>query len=262
MSDVVTGDQAGTAFSEAAVRRFQHDGFVIVRGLARPEQCAAMRTLAERDLAAETTPLEYEADLQYPGAPPARDAEGGRTVRRLLQAYARNALFREWATSASVAGRVKQLLGNDVLLSQTHHNCVMTKHPRFSSVTGWHRDIRYWSFEREELVSVWLALGAERYENGCLWLIPESQRMEFARERLDDALFLREDVAENQALVASRIEAELDAGDALFFHCRLFHAAGRNQTADTKFSLVFTYHAADNPPLAGTRSASVPGIAI
>ncbi|MGH8600829.1 MAG: phytanoyl-CoA dioxygenase family protein, partial [Burkholderiales bacterium] len=88
------------------------------------------------------------------------------------------------------------------------------------------------------------------------------QRMEFARERLDDALFLREDVSENQALIASRIEAELDAGDALFFHCRLFHAAGRNQTADTKFSLVFTYHAADNPPLAGTRSASAPGVAI
>ncbi len=262
MGQIAANNLTGAGFSGAEVRQFRQEGYVIVRGLADGERCAAMRALAERDLAAETAPLEYEADLQYPGAPPARDAEGGRTVRRLLQAYARDPLFCDWATSVPVAGRVKQLLGSDVLLSQAHHNCVMTKHPRFSSVTGWHRDIRYWSFEREELVSVWLALGAERYENGCLWLIPESQRMEFVRERLDDALFLREDVAENQALIAGRIEAELDAGDALFFHCRLFHAAGRNQTADTKFSLVFTYHAAGNPPLAGTRSASLPGIAI
>jgi phytanoyl-CoA hydroxylase len=259
---IATNNLTGAGFSEAEVRQFGQEGYVIVRGLADSECCAAMRALAERDLAAETAPLEYEADLQYPGAPPARDAEGGRTVRRLLQAYARAPLFRDWATSAPVAGRVKQLLGHDVLLSQAHHNCVMTKHPRFSSVTGWHRDIRYWSFEREELVSVWLALGAERYENGCLWLIPESHRMEFARERLDNALFLREDVAENQALIASRIEAELDAGDALFFHCRLFHAAGRNQTGSTKFSLVFTYHAAGNRPLPGTRSAAMPDVAL
>ena len=46
----------------------------------------------------------------------------------------------------------------------------------------------------------------------------------------------------------------------LFFHCRLFHAAGHNQTADTKFSLVFSYRAAGNRPLAGTRSASLPDV--
>ncbi len=31
-------------------------------------------------------------------------------------------------------------------------------------------------------------------------------------------------------------------GDALFFHSKLFHAADRNLTNETKLSLVFTYH--------------------
>jgi phytanoyl-CoA hydroxylase len=49
-------------------------------------------------------------------------------------------------------------------------------------------------------------------------------------------------------------------GDALFFPSRLFHAAGRNASSAVKFSLVFTYRAADNPPVAGTRSAASPEI--
>ena len=139
---------------------------------------------------------------------------------------------------------------SDVELSQAHHNCVMTKDPRYSSLTNWHRDIRYWSFERPELVSVWLALGRERDENGCLLVLPGTHAMDFAPHQLDDAQFLRTDAADNRrAARHGRSRVELDPGDVLFFHCRLFHAAGRNQTDETKFSVVYTYHAADNRPL-------------
>jgi phytanoyl-CoA hydroxylase len=152
------------------------------------------------------------------------------------------------------------LLGPDVTLAQAHHNCVMTKNPRYSSLTNWHRDIRYWAFERPELVSVWFALGPEHLDNGCLLVIPGTHRMEFAAERLDEAQFLRADVAENEALLSSQVAVELEPGDVLFFHCRLFHAAGNNRSTLTKFSAVFTYHAADNAALPGTRSAGQPDI--
>jgi len=153
--------------------------------------------------------------------------------------------------------RLRQLLGPQVALAQAHHNCVMTKDPRYSSITSWHRDFRYWSYERAELVSVWLALGEERPDNGCLMLLPGSHVSDYSAERLDRAQFLRTDVAENAELLGQRIYAELDPGDALFFHCRLFHAASHNRTAATKYSVVFTYHAADNRPLPGTRSAAM-----
>ena len=221
-----------------------------------------MKALALRHLAAEIQPLEYEAQVRYPGAPASLDAPGGRTVRRLLQACARDALYRKWATSAEVANRLRQLLGPQLDLSQAHHNCVMTKNPAFSSATGWHQDIRYWSFQRPELISVWLALGPEHEENGCLWLVPGSHRMEFRREQYDDDRFFRTDSDENHEILRARVAAELDEGDALFFHCRLLHAAGKNLTALTKFAAVFTYHAVDNHPLPGTRSASLPEIAL
>jgi phytanoyl-CoA hydroxylase len=247
-------------FSQDDVAQFARDGYRIVRGLLPAAARTQMRAVAERDLAAAAAPVEYEADTHYPGAPESRDAPGGRTVRRLLQACARDAVFREWATGAPVAARLRQLLGPRIALAQAHHNCVMTKDPAYSSLTSWHRDIRYWSYARPELVSVWFALGAERIDNGCLLLLPGSHAMNFDAARLDAAQFLRSDVAENAALLQTQIAAELEPGDVLFFHCRLFHAAGHNRTAQTKFSAVFTYRALDNAPLPGSRSAGMPDI--
>jgi len=247
-------------FSPDELTRFRNDGFAIVRGMLSRDLCESMKALARRHLAAGTQPLEYEAQVKYPGSPASLDAPGGKTVRRLLQACARDPLYRDWATSLPLAGRLYQLLGDDVELSQSHHNCIMTKNPAFSSATGWHQDIRYWLFERPELVSAWLALGPEHEENGCLWLVPGSHRIAFGPKQHDESLFLREDHDENRNILARKVAAELDEGDVLFFHCRTLHAAGKNLTDQTKFAAVFTYHAADNRPLQGTRSASLPDI--
>lgn len=241
---------------------FRARGYLVVRGLAPEPLRERLLQVSREHLAAGIGPAEYEADLHYPGAPASREAEGGRTIRRLLQAYARHPVFREWATSPLIAGPLRQLIGPAVALAQAHHNCVMTKQPRFSSVTGWHQDIRYWSFERPELVSVWLALGREFPDNGCLSFLPGTHLMQFGPERLDQALFLRQDLPENQALIATRVTPLLDPGDVVFFHCRTFHAAGANRTGEVKFSPVFTYHTPDNRPLPGSRSAGVPSVAI
>jgi phytanoyl-CoA hydroxylase len=249
-------------FSSAELDQFGRDGFVIVRGFVPNATCEAMKAVALRHLAAETPPLEYEAQVRYPGAPESLEAPGGRTVRRELQACARDPLYRNWATSPQLAGRLQHLLGSPLELSQAHHNCIMTKNPAFSSATGWHQDIRYWSFEKPELVSVWLALGPEHEENGCLWLVPGSHRMEFRPDQFDGDRFFRADLEENRGVIQAKFAAELDEGDVLFFHCRLLHAAGRNRTSLSKFAAVFTYHSADNRPLPGTRSASLPEIAL
>jgi phytanoyl-CoA hydroxylase len=48
----------------------------------------------------------------------------------------------------------------------------------------------------------------------------------------------------------------------LLFHCRLFHAAGRNGSDAVKLSPVFTYHGKSNRPLTETRSDRFPSIEI
>jgi phytanoyl-CoA hydroxylase len=249
-------------FTNAERETFARNGYIIVRGLADQALCHEMRTVANEHLARRIEPLELETDLHYPGAPVSAESEGGKTIRRLLQAQGRHPVFTRWLTSPSLSGRLHQLLGPKVIMPLAHHNCVMTKQPHYSSETGWHQDIRYWSFERPELITVWLALGNETPENGGLKLIPGTHRLCFNASRLDEASFLRDDLAENQALIDSHIDVMLHAGDVLFFHCRTLHAAGRNRTEEVKLSVVFTFRPADNLPLPGTRSTSLPELLI
>lgn len=243
---------------------FERDGFVVRRGLAEVEVCERLASISRHHLGELIAPIEYEIDVHYPGSPLDSDAPGAETSRRLLQAYARHEVFREWATSAAVGEVLRQLFRStgNVLLSQCHHNCVMTKAPGYSSATLWHQDNRYWSFDREDLVSVWLALGREDRTNGCLRVIPGSHKLHLESGQFDSALFLRPDLPDNKALISQSELVTLEQGDVLFFHSRLFHAAGRNLTDQTKFSVVFTYHQEDNHPIANTRSARFPSIAV
>ncbi|MDT0635812.1 phytanoyl-CoA dioxygenase family protein [Spectribacter hydrogenooxidans] len=242
---------------------FARDGYTIVRGMADAGRLQRLRDLVGEHLTRAVAPVEYEADVAYPGAPAGRDAPGGQTVRRLLQAFDRDAHLADWALVPAATAMVGALLDSrDLRLTRCHHNCVMTKQPAYSSATGWHQDLRYWSFERPELVNAWLALGHEHPANGGMRLLPGTHRMSFAADQLDEARFLREDRADNLALLASARTAELAPGDVLFFHAGVFHAAGRNTTDERKLSAVFTYHDAGNPPVAGSRSARLPGVSI
>ena len=256
-------DQGGAAtplLDAADAALLRERGFVIVRGAVDAARCAALREQAQAALTLAAAPVEYEADVAYPGAPVSRHAAGGATVRRLLDSHGRGGALARWAVDPAVGATLREVFGEQAVLSRAHHNCVMTKHPRYGSLTGWHRDIRYWSFARETLVSTWLALGAEHAGNGGLWLIPGSHVMDIAASRFDAAQFLREDLPENAALIATAVAPRLETGDLLFFHCRTLHAAGRNQSDQVKLSVVHTYHAASVQPLPGTRSAAKPGV--
>lgn len=255
-------DSFNPMLTSIQIAQFQQQGFLVLPAFSSPDYCQQVLDFAQQQLDQVVLPIEYEADTRYPGAPASRDAEGGQTARRLLQAYGRSPLLADWATQTTLSVVLKQLLGEGAKMSQVHHNCIMTKQARFSSLTGWHRDSRYWNFQKPELISVWLALRDERIDNGCLLVLPGSHQWQIDAEQLDGAQFLRADLQRNQDLLAQAQAVPLRQGDVLLFSSNLFHAAGCNQTGQTKFSMVFTYRAQDNPPTAGTRSASLPEIVI
>ena len=240
--------------------RLREEGYVVVPEFIQSDELVRLNLAARQQLAARSPPLELEADLQYPGAPQSRSVTGGDTVRRLLDAYARETDFAHLATSERVSRWMESYFGERAVMSRAHHNCLMTKHPLYGSLTGWHRDVRYWSFEREDLVSVWFALGEESVDNGALWFVPGSNVMLFGAGRYESAKFFRADLAENAALIATATSPRLEPGDAVMFHCNTLHSAGQNLSDAVKYSLVFTYHGLSNAPTPGTRSTSLPEI--
>lgn len=239
--------------------QFLRDGYIVAKRLAGVEETILLWNSANKLLKSSHPLIEYEADLGYPGAPDSREAVGGSTPRRLLQVLNCDENIRSWALGGPVATWIRFLMKRrDVSLAVAHHNCIMTKFPKHSSQTRWHQDIRYWSFLKPELITAWLALGPETDLNGALVVVPGSHRRDFAPNVFDEKLFIHLDFyADDSPFQVPRL-VDLEPGDVLFFHCRLAHSASSNSTNETKVSLVFTYHATDNIPVAGTRSASVP----
>lgn len=247
---------AGHSSRESQIERLRDTGYVVVPRFVSADGLENLNGTAKAQLAARADPLEFEADLQYPGAPPSRAAVGGGTVRRLLDAYVRDPVFAQWGTAQGLREWLGAYFGETGIMSRAHHNCLMTKHPLYGSLTGWHRDIRYWSFEREDLVSVWLALGEEEIDNGALWFVPGSHTLAFGADRFDEVKFFRTDRADNAEIIRTAESPRLAPGDAVFFHCNTLHSAGKNLSDKVKFSLVYTYYGRSNAPKAGTRSSS------
>lgn len=249
-------------FSADELAEFQQQGFIVVSQCIQEEMRERMLHVTLRDLGHGRGPVELEADLRYPGAPRTRTEQGGRTPRRLQLAHSRDEVFTELLMYDGLRRRLQQILGPRVVMPLAHHNCIMTKQPNFSSDTGWHQDIRYWSFERPDLVSVWVAIGREDATNGALQLIPGSHLPQFAAGQFDEKKFFRGDLEQNEEWIARAVQLELAPSDALFFHCRTLHSASRNFSESPKFSAVFTFRADDNPPVPGTRSSAMPEMLI
>lgn len=246
------------------IEQFHLNGFVVAKQMVVSDRLRQAQALSQEWFTNPTEPLELEAAVGYPGAPQSTDSEGGQTIRRVLSIVARSSLIGQIAKRGDIAAALEQLfLGKTpVSLNQNHHNCLMTKAPSYSSDTHWHQDVRYWNFEKPNLISAWLALGDENANNGALQVIPGSHNVKFNTNQFDENKFFLGEAKGNSTWVNKAQQLELAAGDVLFFDSRLLHRASRNSTKQVKFSMVFTYHDALNAPLPNTRSSRLPEIAI
>jgi len=236
---------------------FQENGYLIKRKFVDTHMINSLQSKVIEHLQSRVLPFELEQEVQYPGSPLTKNEIGGDTIRRLRLAYNRDPIFKQWAENKKVRMVLKSLFESDTLyLVQSHHNCIMTKQPQYSSETHWHKDTRYWNFENNQLINTWLPLGEETRENGCLQVIPKTHEWKTPEKSLDKLLFLRKDLEENNTWINQKVYVELQKGDLLFFHAALFHAAGRNLTDQSKNAVVFTYHSDNNVPIQNSNSVT------
>ncbi|MFQ3291548.1 phytanoyl-CoA dioxygenase family protein [Reinekea sp.] len=246
------------------LEQFRLNGYVVKKQLIGSDALLKAKQLGQEWFTKQSEPLELEAVVGYPGAPESIGSKGGQTIRRILSIVSRDPHIEHLATGGAIAAALEQLFEGKtpVSLNQSHHNCLMTKAPSFSSDTHWHQDVRYWNFESPNLISAWLALGDENANNGALQVIPGSHRVIFEADQFDAHKFFKSGVKANLLWINKAEQLKLEAGDVLFFDSRLLHQASRNSSTEVKFSMVFTYHDAVNRPISNTRSSRLPEIAI
>lgn len=233
--------------SQEQIEEFNTNGFLIIRDFADSKLCDAILEKAKIHLNNKTAPIESEQEYM--------NIENDEvTVRRLRQVYQREGIFKEWMTHQKIRPILKSLLKETPVLTLAHHNSIMTKMPKESSRTFWHQDRRYWHFENDNLISVWLSLDDEFLENGLLEFIPKTHSMIFQKEQFDTFSNFLDSHPDNKKLIETKVHQNLFKGDIVLFHCKTLHHANKNTTNKTKISFVYTVRGLSNLPLKNSRS--------
>jgi len=252
--------------SNEQLQQFNQDGFLILRDFADKNKCDAILDIAKVHLKHKIDPIETEVGYDDKSKEYRTDVtnysakESGTTVRRLRQVYSRDILFKEWMEDEKIRPVLQQILNDQVVITTSHHNSIMTKMPHRSTQTRWHQDRRYWRYSDDNLVSIWLALDDEYSENGVLEFIPGSHRMHFEPKQFDEKEYFSEIFDKNISIINKKVSTTLQKGDVVLFHSLLLHRANKNDTDKAKISFVYTVKGASTKVIAGTRSAEYPEI--
>lgn len=163
----------------------------------------------------------------------------------------------------------EQFVGPDIALFASHY---VAKPPLDGQPVLWHQDGSYWPLEPMDVVSLWLAVDASTPDNGCLRVVPGSQRAALAavQERSDVQNVLGSAMDDSLVDEASAVDLVLAPGDVSIHHPNTVHGSNANTSPRWRRGLTIRYiptstrvlERPGKPPAAPMlmRGDSVPGV--
>lgn len=224
-----------SVFDQDAIEAFGRDGFIFARKLFDAEEVELLRRAMEED------PEVLRHILVR------RDGLGGGT-RIALWNRPGDSVYGLAARSERMVDTAEALLGGPVY----HYQSKLTaKEAGGGGAWEWHQDYGYWYYNGclfPQLVSCMVALDRSDRDNGCLQFLKGSHLM----GRADHVQLTPEQNCIDPDVVAvaearlERVYAELDPGDAVFFHCNMFHRSDQNVSDRRRYTLIICYNRVDN----------------
>jgi phytanoyl-CoA hydroxylase len=221
---------------------FAEHGFVRLGGFADAATCAAMRD--------RVVDLVHRADASENVDPAfvmmeTQDDFGDRAVEdRVAKVFrlARDPVFGEFARRPEVLALVRDLLGTERV--STFLSQFIFKNPGAWG-QPWHQDSFYFPFEpARPVVGVWLAVTAATLENGCLHVLPGSQREpvhEHVPDRRPNAQYGYVEIVDHE--MSEAVPVLMDPGDLLLFDSHLMHRSTDNVSDGLRAAMVYHYAA-------------------
>jgi ectoine hydroxylase-related dioxygenase (phytanoyl-CoA dioxygenase family) len=132
----------------------------------------------------------------------------------------------------AITERIARIYGRDLILWRSHLWC---KQPGDEGL-AWHQDLTNWPLNPKMSISAWLALDRTTAENGCVRVIPGSQRTVYpVKQQRGDPL--RDTIADRFIDESKAIDIELEPGEFFLFSERLLHASGPNRSPERRMGL-------------------------
>ena len=228
--------RSALALTDTEVEAFRRDGYVIREALFSAEEIAFIND------AVNTNASIREATY-------GRKDSTGATTELALWRHLGDDIFAAVARSARVVDSMELVLGGEVAF---YHSKLTLKRPKVGGAWDWHQDYGYWyrnGYLYPNMASVFVALDPCRRENGCLQVLKGSHHL----GRIEHGIGTEQLGADTAYVEAAMkrldlVYAEMDPGDALFFHANTLHSSSANTSDRTRNVLLCCYNRADNAP--------------
>jgi phytanoyl-CoA hydroxylase len=209
--------------TDEEVAQYQRDGYVIVPDLINPDEAIAWKAKLKAR-------LQEEGNLEIPSGVRVWMSDN-------MDSYSNIQL-----QSPRMVAILQQLIGHRVeFLSYK----AVFKNAKTAFSSPWHQDWAYWQGSTK--ISVWIALDDATPENGCLRLIPGSQRAVIEMKEVEDVKGFGRRITEDQVASLPIVTAPVPRGAGIFFHDLLLHASCPNLNGADRWSVIPTYRDAATP---------------
>lgn len=171
----------------------------------------------------------------------------GRSWRDRLPGY--HALM----SNAKILDVVESLIGPEIFSNPVYN--VRPKVPRVAAgAVPWHQDKSYWpDANSNPVITVWLSLVDATLENGCLHVIPRTQRqrvLSYHAETYSGTGYTEIDDKHLRLLSEGRAEAlPVAAGTGILFNDRVVHSSTPNNSDHVRWSVDLRYQPTDQDPM-------------
>ncbi|WKN30130.1 phytanoyl-CoA dioxygenase family protein [Porifericola rhodea] len=223
-------------FTDRHLAEFERDGYVIIRNFFSEEEVKLIYETSLQDQVIRAHSFDFN------------DSKGLRT-KLALWYTPQDDVYGMYSRSARMLNAAEKIMGGGV---GHYHSKLMQKEPKKGGAWEWHQDYGYWynnGFLYPEMLSIMLALTEANQQNGCMQVLKGSHRMgrvehNIAGEQVGARMEKVDEALKRHELVY----VELQAGDALFFHCNLLHRSDSNNSDNSRWSLISVYNKLSNKP--------------
>lgn len=232
-----------TTLTDEEVAQYRTDGFLAIDDFLNPSELAGWREAVDAAIA--------ENLVRAPADSAAARSNVFDQRMNLRRASARLQALVDEPGAGKVVAELEGVDRVRIYLDQA-----LVKQP-FGAPTQYHQDLPWWPFESDHACTIWIALDASTVENGCLYFVPGSHRLDLTY-RSDLGPQLGAIFADNPQVDRAPVPRPLPAGGCSIHNARTIHGAGANMTSGLRRAMTVAYMP-DGVRFNGTRDVRVLG---
>jgi non-haem Fe2+, alpha-ketoglutarate-dependent halogenase len=146
----------------------------------------------------------------------------------------------QMASHPKVLNAVEAAIGPNILVWGSDWFVKFARDPAFIS---WHQDGAYWGLNPPKVTTAWIALSASTLENGCMRVMPGTQKMQLPQREtyaLDNALSRGQEIA-LEVDESKAVAMTLKAGEMSLHHIGIAHGSKANTSDQPRIGIAVRY---------------------